>query len=198
MTPTTIFQAGRAGALILSLGLVFAACSSGAAPATSSPSPSSPPPSASPSDGDEGEPSDIGSLPPDSPVGGGVDPGAGGGAQPPVDGQPQEVRPQPGTVDPREVGISTLRAQVDGRRVLLNARWTSGIEPCYVLDRVAVAQEGNTFTVALFEGSADPDAMCIEIAVEKVTVIDLGELEPGTYTIEAASGEAEPITIEVV
>jgi hypothetical protein len=198
MTSPTTLRAGRAGILILSLGLVFAACSSGAAPATSSPSGSPPAASGSPSASGAGsEPGNIGSLPPDTPVGGGADPGAGGGGQPPAAGQPQVVRPQPGTIDPREVGIGTLLAQVESRQVLVNARWWSGVEPCYVLDRVAVSRAGNTFTVALFEGAGQADAMCIEIAVEKVTAIDLGELEPGTYTIEASSGDAEPITVEV-
>jgi len=198
MTPTTASRAGRTGALILSLGLAFAACSSGAAPATSSPSGSPPAASASPSDaaGEGREPGDVGTLPPDTPVGGGVDPGAGGGAQPGA-GQPQVVQPKPGTLNPREVPISTLAARVEGRQVLLNARWWSGVEPCSVLDRIGVAREGDTFTIALFEGSGDGDAICIEIALEKLTVIDLGELGPGTYTIEASTGDAAPISVVV-
>jgi hypothetical protein len=161
------------------------------------------------------EPGDVGNLPPETPVGGGVDPDAGGGgqppgaggapgvaappgvAEPPGAGQPQVVQPRPGTVDPHEVGITTLVAKVEGRQVLLNARWWSGVEPCNVLDHIVVDPQGETFTIGLFEGSADPDAMCIEIAVEKLTVIDLGELEPGTYTIEASSGEAAPISVVV-
>ena len=202
---TTAFRAVPAGSLVLALCLVFAACSSGSAPATSSPTSSQPTPSASPSDAssDGREPGDVGNLPPETPVGGGVEPGAGGGgqppgvAEPPGTGQPQVVQPRPGTVDPHEVGITTLLAKVEGRQVLLNARWWSGIEPCNVLDHIAVDRQGDTFTIGLFEGSGDPEAMCIEIAVEKLTLIDLGELEPGTYTIEASSGEAEPISVVV-
>jgi hypothetical protein len=39
--------------------------------------------------------------------------------------------------------------------------------------------------------------MCIEIAMYKATIVDLGELEPGEYTIRASEGEAPPITVTV-
>ena len=41
-----------------------------------------------------------------------------------------------------------------------------------------------------------PDQMCIEIAVYKGAVVDLGELEPGTYTI-TAFGDAAPVEVTV-
>jgi hypothetical protein len=39
--------------------------------------------------------------------------------------------------------------------------------------------------------------MCIEIALQKVTVVDLGELDPGEYTIRASEGPAPAVTITV-
>jgi hypothetical protein len=39
--------------------------------------------------------------------------------------------------------------------------------------------------------------MCIEIAELKATIVDLGELEPGDYSIRAGEGEAPPITVTV-
>jgi hypothetical protein len=75
--------------------------------------------------------------------------------------------------------------------------WYSGVEPCNVLDSVDVDQGGNEFVLTLVEGTSDPNAACIEIAELKATIVDLGELEPGTYTIRASEGEAPPVTVTV-
>jgi hypothetical protein len=171
--------------------VVLAACSAGAAPASPSPS-DAPPPSAAPSD-PGGSDAGSGALPPDSPIVGEPPPGGGD----PGAGQPSPVVPKPGTIDPHPVAISQFLAQVSGRHVVVNARWWSGVEPCYVLDSVELNRSGNTFTITLLEGASERDAICIEIAMEKVTVIDLGELEPGTYIIEASHGDAASITVEV-
>jgi hypothetical protein len=173
--------------------LTIGACASGAAPAASSP-PSSPP-SASPSP----------SAPTDLPGGGGSsgDPGTGigGPVDPgPVDpgtGQAKLVIPKPGQLNPRPLPAATLEATVDGRRVLVKATWTSGVEPCNVLDSVVVDRAGTDIAITIVEGTSDPNAMCIEIAMFKATIVDLGELEPGTYTISSPGGEAQPITVTV-
>jgi hypothetical protein len=178
--------------LVLMTTVVLAACSAGAAPANPSPSDAPPPSSAPPASGG-GSDQGSGALPPDSPIVG--EPPIGGGD--PGSGQPSPVVPRPGTINPRPVAIMQLLAQVSGRHVVVNARWWSGVEPCYVLDSATAKRSGNTFTITLLEGSAKADAICIEIAMEKVTVIDLGELEPGTYIIEAAHGDAASITVEV-
>jgi hypothetical protein len=44
--------------------------------------------------------------------------------------------------------------------------------------------------------AAAPDTVCIEIAQFKATIVDLGELEPGTWTVVAA-GEALPVTVTI-
>jgi ABC-type transport system substrate-binding protein len=175
--------------------LTLAACASGAAPAASpSPSPSSPP-SASPSP----------SAPTDLPGGGGSsgDPGTGigGPVDPaPVDpgtGQAKLVIPKPGQLNPRPLPAATLEASVDGRRVLVKATWWSGIEPCNVLDSVKVDRSGTDIAITLIEGTGDPNAICIEIAMQKATIVDLGELEPGTYTISSPGGDATPVVITI-
>lgn len=173
--------------------LTIGACASGAAPAASS-SPSSPP-SASPSS----------SAPTDLPGGGGSsgDPGTGigGPVDPaPVDpgtGQAKLVVPKPGQLNPRPLPAATLEVSVDGRRVLVKATWWSGIEPCNVLDSVKVERSGNDIGITLIEGTGDPNAICIEIAEQKATIVDLGELEPGTYTIGSPGGDATPVTITI-
>jgi hypothetical protein len=112
-------------------------------------------------------------------------------------GKPTLVLPHPGQLDPHPVSIEHLGVRVDGRRVVVTATWWSGVEPCYVLDSTAVKVDGKTVTVSVREGSSARDVACIEIAMHKVTVIDLGELDPGTYTIAADKGDARPVEVSV-
>ncbi len=175
---------------LVAFSLLVAACTAGAAAPTPSPVPSST--AAAP---DSAAPATDG---PDEPVGtdagGGGDPGNPG----PGAGDARVVFPRPGTLNPKLVGIAELEAEVDGRQVIVKPSWWSGVEPCNVLDSVGVERKGTTFTIGLREGTGDPNAMCIELAELKATLVDLGEVEPGTYTIEAAGdGEAEPITVTV-
>ncbi|MEZ0071606.1 hypothetical protein ABH927_000938 [Planotetraspora sp. GP83] len=57
----------------------------------------------------------------------------------------------------------------------LNVVWWSGVEPCYVLDRVEVTETKDAVTVTLWEGHdrRKPDAVCIEIAIQKQTTVKL-------------------------
>ncbi|HEY7522828.1 MAG TPA: hypothetical protein VH720_04115 [Candidatus Limnocylindrales bacterium] len=180
--------------LIVLFAVVLGACTGTTAPVgSSSPAPSGPPTSSQPTGSPATPPASAGpSLPGDTPIVGEPPPGGQPGG-----GQPSFVIPHPGARDPHPVAITQLSAQVTGRKVVLNARWMSGVEPCYVLDSVKVAREGNTFTVTVIEGTGDGDAICIEIAVEKVTAIDLGELEPGTYIVQPGVGDAASITVVV-
>lgn len=187
-TPTGL----RRPLVLAALGavLTLGACASGAAPASSSS-----PPSASPS------PTNATDLPggggssgdPGTGIGGPVDPG-------PVDpgtGQAKLVIPKPGQLNPRPLPAATLEATVDGRRVLVKATWWSGVEPCYVLDSVRVERSDNDIAITLIEGTGDQNAICIEIAMQKATIVDLGELEPGIYTISSPGGDATPVTVTV-
>jgi hypothetical protein len=180
--------------IALALALFVAACSSGAAPLpTDGASATSQPPA---STGGGGSGGSAGSGLPDKPVGTVPgDPGGGGNVVDP--GKPTLVLPHPGQRDVHPVAIEDLSARVEGRRVIVNASWWSGVEPCYVLDSTAVKIDGKSITVSVREGSSARDVACIEIAMHKVTVIDLGELEPGAYAIAADKGDAEPIEITV-
>jgi hypothetical protein len=122
--------------------------------------------------------------------------GAGGGVVPP-DAKPQFVVAHPGQLEIHPAGIGRLSATVADGTVTVEADWWSGVEPCNILDSVQVDRGGDTFTVSLFEGHGPQDVMCIEIAVYKATLFSLGHLDPGTYTIAAASGDATPITVVV-
>jgi hypothetical protein len=194
--------------VVVTMAVLLAACSAGGPAASSVP----------PEDGRSADPApgspavtDPATPPPDEPAGshpgGGTggdpgDPNAGGGGGGGIDpgaGNPKPVEPVPGQLDPHPVAIEEIRARVDGRHAVLNVIWTSGVEPCYVLDSVfwKLDQGTKTISVSLKEGHAPGDTMCIEIAVTKVTAIDLGELEPGTYTVTAADGIAPDITFTI-
>lgn len=125
--------------------------------------------------------------------GGVVDPGAGGA---PDDSQATMVTPVAGLFGIHDVGAAGLRATVDGRRVSVTVTWWSGVEPCSVLAGVDVARDGSAFNLTIREGSAARNVACIEIAVLKATIVDLGELDPGTYTIRAF-GDLPPIEVLV-
>jgi hypothetical protein len=116
-----------------------------------------------------------------------------------VDPLGRVVTPKPGQLDVRAIPAQTLSATVDGRRVTLTIDYTSGVEPCYILDSivVAVGADARTFAVTLREGHGPGDVVCIEIAESKRAIVELGELAPATYTISDATGGAAPITVTV-
>lgn len=176
-------------ALALAAALTVGACSSTGGPPGSDPASTQPPAASGAGNGS----------------GTGGDPGTGIGIdnpirQPPIDpgaGQPTLVVPRPGQRDLRPVSPMTLQASVDGRRVLVKVIWYSGVEPCNVLDSVKVERSGTDIAITPFEGTGDANAMCIEIAVLKATIVDLGELEPGTYRIGSPGSDAPPVEITV-
>ncbi len=112
-------------------------------------------------------------------------------------GQARVVVPQPGQLDIRPIPAQTLTASVDGRRVVIAVDFVSGVEPCNVLDSIVVQRGAGTFAITLQQGHGPGDFACIEIAEMKRTLIDLGDLDPGTYQISDAVGGAAPITLTV-
>jgi hypothetical protein len=170
----------------LALVLLVTACT-GTAASSGSAGPSSPPATASPSPSAD----PPATVDPNEPVGTDVPPGGGAGGNGPL------IVPKPGQLEPRPVKLDELKADVTGRHLLVTATWTSGVEPCYVLDRIVVEKGADSFTITLFEGRGPGDPICIEIAQTKRTQIDLGDVAPGTYTIADGQGGAAPIEVTV-
>ena len=82
--------------------------------------------------------------------------------EPPAPTEPVLTEPQPGTTNTYARPFDT--ATVAGDDVTVTIDFVSGIEPCYVLDRVDVDFGRDAVTITLFEGS-DADAgqvACIE------------------------------------
>ena len=149
---------------------------------------------------------DGGAPSPDDPVsGGGSDAGntgTGGAGDPgvvdPGEPEPTLVTPGVGLTGVHPVGAPrswTRRSTAATSRC--GSPGGAGSNRASVLAGVDVDRDGDTFTLTVREGSAAaPDTACIEIAVLKATIVDLGELEPGTYTITAV-GDAAPVTVTI-
>jgi hypothetical protein len=196
MTTTTIRRPLLALAVAAAIGLGACASSAGpSVPPAADPTPVPTPAVAPPAATDPGAGGGGGS---------GGDPGTGIGVVPvdpaPVDpgaGEPKLVQPVPGRQNPHPVAPTALQASVDGRHVLVKITWYGGVDPCSVLDSVKVERSGNEIHLTPFEGSSDPNAMCIELALLKATIVDLGELEPGTWRISSPGSEAPPVVVTI-
>ena len=88
---------------------------------------------------------------------------------------PSPVHPKPGQVNVRPLGWDNVKVSDSGRSV--DVIFWSGVEPCYVLDRVEVEHRADKVVITLFQGSSpsDEDVACIDIAVQKVTTVKLEE-----------------------
>lgn len=180
----------RPAAVVLLAACAVTACASAASSA--GPPTSSPPPAGSaPSDGSGTSAGDPGATPdPNAPVepGGGLpfDPNGG-----------RIVIPKLGQLGVHPVPAQMLSATVTGRRVVVTIAYTSGVEPCNVLDSILVRPGPGSFGITLREGHGPDDVACIEIAEYRRAIVDLGALEPGTYTITDDAGVAAPISVTV-
>ena len=164
---------------LVAFALIVAACS--AAPAAPAPTPG-PPVSDAPA-----------TISPDEPVTG--DPG--GILPDPGAGEPVDLVPRPGQRDVHPVNINLIEVRSNGDRIAARLTWTSGVEPCHVFDSVLTGVDGTTITLTVREGSGDAGQVCIEIAQIKTTVVDLGVFAPGTYTIRAGQGDAQPVRMTI-
>ena len=155
---------------IITLALALAACSAGGATAAPSELPAS-----------------------EAPVASG-DPGIGN----PDLGGVELVEPQQGVQDAHPVALERLDATASGTTVSVDAHWTSGVDPCYVLDQVQIHDNGDqTVDVTVLEGTSDPDAICVMMAVAKHTIFSFEVSGPGTWTIRDSQGGAPPVEVVV-
>ncbi len=116
------------------------------------------------------------------------------GGLPPV--EPTLVVARPGRLDTHPVMVTGLEARVEGSHAIVQLSWWSGVAPCSVLDSVVVDRAGATIALTVREGADQLGVACIELAQYKATLVDLGPLAPGMYTISAL-GEVTPVTVTV-
>jgi ABC-type transport system substrate-binding protein len=166
----------RFGAGLLSLSLLLVACSAATTPPSSPPASTSPdaPVTAPPSDGS-----------------GGTDPGGN------IGGGGNLVVPKPGQLDVHDVRADQFLARVEGSTIVVTVSWTSGVEPCNVLDQVAVTPGEGSYAITLREGHGPEDVACIAIAELYKTEVSIPNVAPGTYQITDGAGGAAPIEVAV-
>jgi len=87
----------------------------------------------------------------------------------------QLVVPKPGTTKPRAIPWQRAKPGKDGRSVRIF--FTSGVEPCHVLDHVKVNYLAERVMVTLYEGSdrRSMQQVCIELAAFKAVDVRLDE-----------------------
>ncbi|HSL76595.1 MAG TPA: hypothetical protein VK867_06605 [Candidatus Limnocylindrales bacterium] len=168
-----LLHTARLGAGLVTLLLVLAACAGGAAPPSTAPSTTPPdaPVSAPPSD--PGQPVD-----------------------PPIGAKP--ILPKPGqAVNVHAIPAESLAARVDGTTIHVQAVWTSGVEPCTILDSIVVDKGDGTYTVTLREGSSPQEIACVALAEQHVTEFEIPNVGAGTWRIVDSGGVAAPVEITV-
>ncbi len=142
-------------ALLAALALALAAC--GGEPDTISPA----------SSGNTGSPADsAASTTMPSPTG---TPTYGG------DAGSKLVTPKPGTIKPHPLMWQSVKPAADGRTI--RVYFTSGVEPCSVLDHVKVTYLAERVLITLYEGAA-PGSMnqqCIALAQFKMVDVRLDQ-----------------------
>ena len=92
----------------------------------------------------------------------------------PYDGA-QKVEPTPGMSGVNPTAFDKVIVGDDGRT--LTIIFYSGVEPCYVLDRVDVDADSGAITITLYQGhdASAGDVACIDIALLKKVVVQLDE-----------------------
>lgn len=169
-----ILRSNRFAVGTMAMALLLAACASGGAAPSATPSqpPSDAPVSAPPS------------------IGGATDP-------PPVIGA-KPVVPKPGqAINIHPVPADDLRARVDGNKIIVTAVWTSGVEPCTILDSIVVDKGEGTYTVTLREGNSPQEIACIAIAEQHITEFEIPDVAAGDWTISDSGGIATPVAVTV-
>ena len=99
---------------------------------------------------------------------------------------PTPVEPQPGQENVHPLGWEKAKPAEDGMSV--DVIFWSGVEPCYVLDRVEVEYGADKVVVTLFQGSSpmEEEVACIDIALKKVTTVELEEPLGGRRFVDGA------------
>lgn len=187
--PATARTARRA-ALAIALAATAVGCTAtgGGGGVAASPTPSASTPLSS--TGPSGAVATSPAMP--APGGSGVNPGG-----PAVIPSPSFVSPVPGLLNVHDVHASGVTARAERSHIIATVTWWSGPPPCTALSEVAVARSGSAFTLTVREGAQQLGVACPALAMAKATVVDLGAVAPGTYTV-GATGVTTPATVVVV
>lgn len=120
-------------------------------------------------------------------------PGSPGGVPMP---SPSFVQPTPGLLSIHDVRAAGLSAVANAGHIQATVSWWSGPPPCSALAEVHVERSGNAFTLTIREGAVQLGIACPAMAMAKATVVDLGAVPAGTYTV-GATGVHAPVQVVV-
>ena len=167
-------RTARLGAGLLILVVALAACAGGAAAPTAPPA----------------------SAPPDAPVTAAPSDPTDPSIAPPIGAKP--IVPKPGqAIDVHPVPAETLMARVDGSTIHVTAVWTSGVEPCTILDSIVDDKGEGTYTVTLREGNSPQEIACVALAEQHLTEFEIPDVAAGTWRILDSGGVATPVEVTV-
>lgn len=108
------------------------------------------------------------------------------------------VVPKPGqAIDIHSVPADDLKARVDGNKIIVTVVWTTGVEPCTILDSIVVDQGEGTYKVTLREGSSPQEIACIALAEQHITEFEIPDVAAGDWTITDSGGVATPVAVTV-
>jgi len=79
----------------------------------------------------------------------------------------------------------------------VTAVWTSGVEPCTILDSIVVAKGEGTYTVTLREGNSPQEIACVALAEQHFTEFEIPDVAAGTWKIVDSGGTAAPVQVTV-
>jgi hypothetical protein len=124
---------------------------------------------------------------PDAPVTGAPDPGG-----PAPDGGARIVTPTPGLDGVVRAALDSAVVLDDGR---LEVRFYGGVQECYGVDHVDVAETDTEVTVSVFTGSRPEAAAraCIEIAELQAVIVTLDAPLAERVVVDGSSGT--PVTV---
>lgn len=99
----------------------------------------------------------------------------------------EKVTPVPGMLGVRAVPWQQADVGDDDRT--LNVDFTSGVQPCYVLDHVQIEYGEDAVTITLYEGHqpGSEDLACPEIGVFKSVTVVLDEPLAGQMLVDGAA-----------
>ncbi|MFN8632005.1 MAG: hypothetical protein U0838_17310 [Chloroflexota bacterium] len=98
--------------------------------------------------------------------------------------------------------VAAERVTVDGSSgsILVTILWWSGPAPCSQLSTVNVDRKdspaGSAFTLTVREGAQEANVACPALATHKRTVVDLGPINDGDWTI-SVTGVDQPQSIQL-
>lgn len=108
------------------------------------------------------------------------------------------VVPRPGQLEVHDIAADSFVATVDGSTIVVTATWTSGVEPCSILDTIVVDRsQPDAFTITLREGRGPEEIACLAIAEQKQTRFEIPDVAPGTYTLRDGTGNAPDVEVVV-